>query len=376
MSNSLVDIISVSSHSDLKSFVDFPNSLYQHSPHYVPAIRSNELALFNPDKNPAYDHCESSLYIARQGNNVVGRIAVIINHKENNGAEKRAARFGWVDFIDDAGISEALFLVGETWARQRGCEIIKGPYGFSNMDKAGLLTFGYDELPSMAVIYNYPYYLDHIHSLGYTKLAGWHEYEASVPDQIPARVSKFADMVKKRYELVEHNLENKGEVREIGYKIFELLNQTYRDLEGFIPHSPKQISYFVDSYISLINPDFISVVLDKKDDLVGFGITMPSFSRALQKAKGKIFPFGFLHLQKAMRKNDRADLYLIAVRPDLQGKGVTAIIFRKIIQTFINYNIRLVDTNPELESNHQVQNLWKGYNIRLHKKRMSFIKEL
>jgi GNAT superfamily N-acetyltransferase len=374
MSSNHIEVSTVESKSDLKRFVDFQYDLYKGSANYVPPLRSGELQTFNPKENPAFEHCESKLFLATQHGKIVGRIAGIINHQENNGTEKRAARFGWVDFMDDPEVSAALFRSVEVWARQRGCQVIKGPYGFSNMDKAGLLIEGFDELATMAVIYNYPYYVDHLENLGLQKLVDWKEFEATVPTAIPDRVTKFADMIKKRYELEEFQPKNKKDLHQIGQQIFELINLTYKDLEGFIPHTQAQINLFIKQYLTFINPDFLSIIVDRQGKLAGFGITMPSFSIALQKAKGRLLPFGIFHLRRAMKKNDRADLYLIAVRPDLQNKGITAIIFHKIIQTCIGYGIKKAETNPELESNYDVQNLWKGYDMRQHKRRRCYQK--
>lgn len=376
MSPKRIEVSAVESKSDLKRFVDFQYSLYKGNPYFVPPIRSAELETFSPRHNPAYEHCESKLFIASRKGQIIGRIAGIINHLENNGSEKRNARFGWVDFIDEEAVSSSLFEAVESWAKQRGCQVIKGPYGFSNMDKAGLLISGYEELATMAGIYNYPYYVDHIEELGYKKLIDWKEFEASVPASIPERVIKFADMIKERYQLTEFQTKDKQELNRIGHQIFELINLTYKDLEGFIPHSNAQIDLFVKRYLGFVNPDFISIVLDSQNKLAGFGIAMPSFSRALQKAGGRIFPFGIFHLHRAMKKNDRVDLYLIAVRPDLQNKGITALMFRKIIQTCNKYGITKAETNPELETNHDVQNLWRGYEMRQHKNRRSYQKEL
>lgn len=376
MSSNQIVVTTVDNKADLQRFVDFQYQLFRTNPYFVPPLRQAELETFNSKKNPAYEHCESKLFLAKSNGKIVGRIAGIINHIENNGAEKRSARFGWLDFIDNGDVSKALFEAVQTWAKQRGCQVIKGPYGFSNMDKAGLLIEGFEELATMAVNYNEPYYLSHLENLGYTKLVDWKEFEATVPDVIPERVTKFADMIKRRYQLQEYEPGNKKELIAMGHQIFELINLAYKELEGFIPHSKGQIDLFVKRYLTFINPDFISIIVDQHGALAGFGITMPSFSRALQKAKGRFFPFGFLHLRRAMQRNDRADLYLIAVHPDLQNKGITALIFNKIIETFIRYGIKKVETNPELESNHEVQNLWKGYEMRQHKRRRCLIKDL
>ncbi len=376
MSESDILIRPVLSRSDLKTFTDLPFRLYEGNPYWVPPLRKMEMRNFSSKSNPAYDHCDSALFIAEKKGKIVGRIAGIVNHKENKNLSKKTARFGWVDFTNDAAVSTALFKQVEEWARKQGLQQIKGPYGFSNMDKAGLLIQGFEELSTMAVIYNHPYYPSHLEKLGYQKLVDWKEYESKVPAEMPGRVAKFANLVQRRYNLQEYNPPSKSALMETGKDIFALINLAYRDLEGFIPHTDRQIDLFVDQYLSFLNPDFISLIRDRDDRLAGFGITMPSFSRALQKANGSLLPLGFWHLRKAMRENDRADLYLIAVRPDLQNKGITALIFKKIIETFIRYGITRVETNPELESNQDVQNLWKDYDMRQHKRRRCYIKSL
>ncbi len=373
---SQIKVTVVESKADLKRFIDLPHSLYRDNPYWVPSLRRSEFETLDPAKNPAFDHCDAKLFLCHRDRKVVGRIAAIINHLENHEKEKKLARFGWIDFVDDERISQALFSAAESWAITQGCHAIKGPLGFSNMDKAGLLIEGFDELATMAVIYNHPYYPKHIEKLGYLKLVDWKEFEATVPDEIPERVTKFANMIAKRYQLREYDPKTDKPMKVVGRELFELINVAYRDLEGFIPHSDKQIDLFVQQYLTMINPDFLSIIYDGHDQLAGFGISMPSFSKALRRAKGRLFPFGFLHLRRAMRKNDRVDLYLIAVRPDMQSKGVTAMIFHKLIKSMIAYGIKKAETNPEQEANQDVQNLWKGYEMRLHKRRRCYIKEL
>ncbi len=371
-----LDIKQVVGPQDLRAFVDLPYRLYEGNPYWVPPLRRSELFTLDEQKNPAFEHCKARLFLCYRKNHLCGRIAAIVNELENEGQTRRVARFGWVDFEDDQEVSAALFEAAEGWARDQGCQQIKGPYGFSNMDKAGLLIYGFDELATMAVIYNYPYYPEHIEALGYEKLIDWKEFEATVPNEIPERVTKFANMIGQRYNLREVRFGENGDIKGMGRELFDLVNVAYRDLEGFIPHTEKQIDLFVDQYMRFVNRDFLSIIYDTNNKLAGFGITMPSFSKALQKAKGRLLPFGFFHLRRAMYKNDRVDLYLIAVRPDMQNKGVTALIFHKLINSMINYNIKKAETNPEMESNQDVQNLWKGYEMRLHKRRRCYHKEL
>ena len=365
----------VKSRSELNRFIDFQYQLYKGNAFWAPPLRSEEFNTLSKEKNPVYRHADSNLILAYRDNRIVGRMAGLINETENQGSEDRKARFGWLDFEDDPEITKALFEATEKWARSKGCTLIKGPYGFSNMDKAGMLTFGFDELSTMASIYNFAYYPSHMYALGYEKLVDWKEFEATVPEFVPERVKKFAQLMKERYKLSEVSFKNKATRKIIGREIFQLINIAYNQLEGFVPFSDQQIEILVQKYLTFIKPDFLSIIRDPKG-LAGFGISMPSFTKALQKANGRLFPFGIFHIRKALKSNDRADLYLIAVRPDLKGKGVTSIIFEKMISTFNDHGISRVETNPEMESNQQVQNLWKGYDMRLHKRRRCYQKNL
>ncbi len=369
-------VTEVRSKSDLQAFVKFPLTLYRHNKQWAPPLLKDELQTFDPRYNAALQHVTYKLFLAKINHRTVGRIAGIINHRENQKDAREVARFGWVDFIDDQAVSRALFSKVEQWIMDQGIQRIKGPYGFSNMDKAGLLTDGFDELSTMAVIYNYDYYPRHIETLGYEKLVDYHEYVIKVPDAVPPKVDRIAELIAKRYQLSVLSPKNKTDLLKTGREIFQMINRAYEHLEGFIPHTDAMIDQFVHKYLTLLNPDFISVIRDKHGELAGFGITMPSLTRALQKARGRLWPFGWYHLKKALQKNDRADLYLIAVRPDLQNKGVTALIFSQLIQTFIRYGIETVETNPELESNQEVQNLWRGYDLRQHKTRRCYHKTL
>ncbi len=369
-------IVEVVSRQQLKRFVDFPHSLYQNHPYYVPALRRSELATFTPADNPSYDHCDTKLYLAIRDGRVLGRIALILNHLEAEKTGKRWARFGWFDFVDDPEVSGALLTTAGQWAKSQSCSAIKGPYGFSNMDKAGMLIEGFDERATMAELYNHRYYPAHMETHGFTKLVDWKSFQALLPTTFPAKVEQMSSIIRERYRLSTYQAKGRADLLRIGYEVFELLNLTYRDLEGFIPLTRAQIKHQVESYMPLLHPDFVSIVLDADGRVAGFGITMPSFSKALQRSQGRLFPFGLLHLWRARRHNDAADLYLIGVRPDFQNKGITVLMFEKIIKTFMAWGIKKVETNPELESNRDVQNLWKGYDIRLHKRRRSYQMEL
>ena len=369
-----VQLREVNTKKDLKKFINFSYQLYKNNPYWVPPLKSGEMTSLT-DANPAYDHCSSKRWVAIQNGKIVGRINVAINHRETEILGEKHGRFGWFDFIDDLAVSQSLLQVAENWALEQQCQLFKGPFGFTNMDRTGLLTEGFDELVTMATMYNFPYYPKHYEAYGLETLLNWKEFEATVPTSIPEKVTKFSELIKKRYQVKELVI-NKSNYVKLGTQVFQLVNAAYAHLDGYIPHTEKQIAHYVDQYFKFIDPDYLAIIGNADNEVVAIGISMPSFSKALQKSHGKLFPTGFLHLQRAMKTNERADLYLIAVRPDLQNKGITAIIFEKLIRTFINRDIQKVETNPELEDNHDVQNLWKGYEMRLHKRRKCYAKQL
>ena len=370
----MVQIAEANSNRDVKKFIKFPFRLYKNSPYWVPDFVQGDFVTLK--KNPALEFCKTKYFLARKDGQIVGRIAGIINELENERTGKKLARFGWVDFTDDAEVPAALFRAVEQWAASEGMTAIHGPLGFTDLDREGLLIEGFDKLGTLATIYNHPYYQAHFEQNGYTKSIDWVEYEIEVPDTVSDRVNEFARKIAGRSHLRELRPRKAKDFKPYIPAIFNLLNQAYQHLYGFVPLNDKQIKFYADQYFGFINPDFVSVILNEEDKLVGFGITMPSFSIALQKSKGRLFPFGFLHLLKAMKKNDRADFYLIAVDPAYQKKGVNALIFNKIWNSFIKFGIKKIETNPELETNTAVQAMWQGYHPRNHKRRRCFIKQL
>lgn len=374
MANSMVQIEEVKSSKQRRLFLHFPFELYKGNSFWVPELLSADIqALW---KNPALTFCKTRYFLAFQNGKVVGRIAGIINQKEIEKSGKAIARFGWVDFVDDPKVSKALFEAVESWVREEGIKSIHGPLGFTDLDREGMLIEGFDELGTIATNYNHPYYKEHLEKLGFGKSTDWVEFEIEVPDQVDARVSEFSKKIAERFKIRELGAKNKNQFKPYIPQVFDLLDDAYADLYGTVPLTKEQVKFYADQYFGFINPDFVSIVLNEDDELVGFGITMPSMSKAFQKAKGKLFPFGFIHLLKAMKKNDRADFYLVAVRKDYQRKGVQALLFDKIWNTFIRFGIKKVETNPELENNTAVQAMWTNYNPRNHKRRRCFIKEL
>jgi GNAT superfamily N-acetyltransferase len=371
-----LEIVEVISRKDLRDFVQFPHTLYHNSPYWVPSLIGDELNTLRRDKNPAFEFCQARYFLAYYGEQPVGRIAAIANQRHADKWKQRYMRFGWFDFIDDLHVSGALLEVVEDWARERGMTAVHGPLGFTNMDHSGMLIEGFDELSTMATIYNHPYYPKHLEYYGYGKDTDWVEYEITVEPQPNEKIAHIADLALRRYKLQYLQAGSKKELLPYAHELFQIYNAEYRNLYSAVPLTDAQIESAIRQYFGLISPKFIPVVLDGNGKMVAFGIVMPSLSRALQKSKGRLFPFGFLHLLQALRKNDRADLYLVAVKGEYQGKGVNAILMDRVYRMFIEMGIKKIETNPELEWNTNVQGQWKYYQKRQHKRRRCYIKKI
>lgn len=371
-----IQIKEVVTKQDLKQFIKFPFNLYSKNKYWIPPLIGEEQKNFSKEKNPAFEFCESCLWIAQSDHKVVGRIAGIINKRYNEKIGKNVARFGYVDFIDDEEVSLKLFSTAESWARAKGCSSIHGPLGFTDMDPEGMLVEGFEEYGTIATIYNFPYYPMHAEKHGYQKDIDWIEYELLTPKSIPDKVEKLAQAVAERYNLKVLEVNNQKQLLPYAHEIFHVLNSAYENIYGFVQLTEKQIDLYVKQYFGFIKPGFVPVILNNKNEVVGFGITMPSLSLAFQKAKGRLFPFGFIHLLRAVKKNDRADLYLTGVRPDYQDKGVNAMLMYEVTKVFINQKIIWVESNPELETNMKVRAQWRFYEGRQHKRRRCYIKNL
>ncbi len=371
-----VEIKEISGKKGIRKFVTFPFKLYKNNPYWVPPLIFDEVSSLDPSQNPAYEFCEAKLWMAYKNGEPVGRVAGIINHKANEVWNNKNARFGWLDFTDDEEVSAALLNTVEEWARSKGMHSIHGPLGFTDMDKEGMLIEGFDELGTIATYYNHPYYPIHMAKAGYIKDADWVEYEFKNTGYIPEKFQRIGQLALERYQLKIAKFKKKKELLKYAPQIFEVLNEAYKNLYGFVPLTPKQIDYYIKMYFSFVKVDFISLILDKHDKVAAFGITMPSMSKALQKAKGKLFPWGFLHLLKAMFVNDTVDFYLTAVRPDLQGKGVNALLFLDLIPKYSAFGIVKAESNVELENNQMIQRQWELFEKRQHKRRRAFVKSL
>ena len=361
-----------------KAFFSFPFKLYKGCSEWVPPITKEEKAVFNTESNPVFENAESKLFLAMKGNEVVGRIAAMINWIEVKEQGKTKVRFGWYDTIDDIEVSKLLLEAVYDWGKEKGLTYMEGPMGFSNMDKAGILVKGFEHKNTMITWYHYPYQREHLEELELTKQAEWVEYKIKIyrAEDAPEKVKKYASLIAKRYKLKPLEFKHRKQIIPYVDDMFDLLNKTYDKLQSFVPIQPYQIAHYKEKYFSYIHPDFIKCVTDETGKLVAFAITMPSFSEALKKVNGSLFPFGFLHILQAQRKNHKASFYLIGIDPAYQNKGVTAILFDAIQRMFNKREITDVETNPELEENSAIQMMWKNYEHDLHKRRRTYKKAI
>ena len=378
-----ITIKKVETKEDLKAFIEFHYDLYEGNEYDVPNLYSDEVNTLSKDKNAAFDFCVANYYLAIRDNKVVGRVAAIINNKANEKWNQKRVRFGWIDFIEDKEVLEALLKAVEDFGKAHGMNEIVGPLGFTDMDPEGMLTWGFDQLGTMPTIYNYDYYPRLLESLpGYEVDNKYVEYKLFVPDTVPEKYAKIAEMIQNRYNLRIKKL-TKKDIFEGGYgkKIFELINSTYKDLYGFSELSEKQIDQYINMYFPFADLSLITLVEDASADnkLVGIGITLPSLSEALQKCKkGRLFPFGWFHLLRAIRfhKTKIVDLLLIGVLPEYRMKGVNALIFADLIPRYQAYGFEWGETQVEMETNANVQSQWETLNPVMHKRRNCYKKVL
>ncbi|MEA4974152.1 MAG: hypothetical protein VB046_00265 [Paludibacter sp.] len=372
-----VVIKEVSTKSELKKFIWFGINMYKDCPYAAPPLMMDDLMNLSKGKNPALDFCDTAYFLAYRGKEIVGRIAGIIHPVANETWKHKNARFGWVDFIDDVEVSDALFDAVENWARSRGMDHLHGPLGFTDLDNEGALIEGYDKASTLATIYNYPYYIQHYERRGFVKEIDWNEYQITVPEVFPERFFRIAEVVKQKYKLKPVRLKSKKEVvKRYAKKIFDLLNDSYKDLFGYTKLNDDQIYFYIKLYFSFFRLDTVVLVVDEEDNLVALGIGMPSFTKALQKAKGHLFPFGWWYMLRALKKNDTIDLYLMSVHPDYQNKGVNAIVFAEMMPNAAKNGYKFAETNPELESNTKMASQWENFEYVNHKKRRAYIKKL
>ncbi len=366
----------VRSKKELLQFIKLPLKLYKGSSYYVPPMIADELKTLSAHRNPAFEFCVSKYWLAYKDNMVVGRIAGIINQRYNEKTGRISARFGWLDFIDDQEVVDALFKTVEAWASEKKAEYIHGPLGFSDFDASGVLVEGYDELATAFGKYNFRYYPGRIDKAGYKKDKDWVEFNVKIPAAIPEKYLTAAQLVKERYKLKVADIRRKKDLHKYATEVFLLLNQAYENIYGYCELSSKQIEDLKNQFIPLLRLQFVSVVVNEGGKVVGFAICLPSLSKALQQSKGQMYPFGMLRIFYALRKNDTLDTLLIAIHKDYVDKGVNAILFSEIGRGIMDCGITNIETTRELEDNFKVQNLWNKLEIRQHKRCRCYIKEL
>lgn len=374
-----VKIKKVDGYKDLKDYIEYPNRLYRGNRCFVPKIFYDELAIFDKKNNAAFDFCESDSFLAYMNGKIAGRITALVNHKANKIWNKNEVRFGWIDFIDDYEVSEALINTVIAWGRERGLTEIAGPLGFTDMDMEGMLVDGFDQLGTMITMYNHPYYMKHMERLGMTKVVDWVENLITVPEKLPEKMAHVSE-----YLMEKNNLHVVPLTRKLiksgnyGQKFFDLINATYCDLYGFSELSQRQIDQYVDTYLSILDLKMVCFIENENNELIGAGVTMPSMSRALQKCRGKFFPFGWFHLLKALlfKGMDRFDMLLIGVLPEYQNKGVNSLIFAHLMPILSGMGFKYAESNPNLEDNVKVLAQWGGFESHIHKRRRIYGKSI
>lgn len=372
-----VSIQEVKSKKELKKFIWFGINLYKNCEFAAPPLIMDDMLNLSKGKNPALDFCDASYFLAYKDHKIVGRIAAMINPVSNVTWNQKFARFGWVDFIDNEEVSKALFDAAIDWAKSKGMTSIHGPLGFTDFDHEGTLIEGFEKQGTLAAIYNYPYYSSHIEQNGFVKDSDWKEYLITIPKEFPEKYFRIANIVKQKYKLTALQFKSRKEVIDnYAHKVFELLNLSYSHLYGFTKLNEEQKKFYIKLYFSFFRVDTVSIIVDEKDNVIALGIAMPSFTKALQKAKGHLFPLGWFYMLRALKKNDMVDLYLMAVHPDYQNKGVNSIMFAELMPRFAKNGYKFAETNPELESNTKMSSQWGSFENVNHKRRRVYIKNI
>jgi hypothetical protein len=368
------EIRKVTTRNELRKFIRFQLDLYKENPYWCPPLVFDEMNTLRREKNPAFDYCEAGYWMAYQDGKPVGRIAGIINRKANQRWNENLVRFGWIDFIDDPEVSAKLIETVADWGKEKGMIGIHGPLGFTDMDPEGMMTEGFEEISSLAAIYNYPYYPEHMIRMGFGKGADWVQFDIPVPREIPEKVSRSARIVRQKYNLRVLEVKKPKDFLPYTRKLFTMLNEAFDDLYGYAAITEKQMDMYTKQYFGFIRPEFVSIVLDDKEDVIAFGITIPDLTKALQKCNGRLFPFGFIHLLRALKRNTEIHMYLIGVRPDYQGRGALALIYHELHKSYLKHGITRTTTHPQLEDNLKAISIWKNYDSRIYVRRRCWVK--
>ena len=372
----MITIKEATSKKEIKEFILFSFELFKGNPYWVPPLISEEMETFDKANNPNLKNCDIKLFLAYKNDKIVGKVAAIVNWTEVEQLGKKKTRFGWFDAIDDIEVTKALLEKIEAFGKERGMDHIEGPIGFSNLDKVGVLTEGFNELSTMISWYSNPYYKEHFKQLGLVVEKEYQESVFSFLDVNPAPYIRASNMIKERYGLRIVNFKKSSEIMSYIDEMFQLFNTTYEKLQSFVAVTQEQIDYIKKKHISFINPEYIKFVLDENNKMIAFVIVMPSFAKALQKANGKLLPFGWWHLLQAKKNSREVVFYLIGIHPEYQNKGITAIIFDEYYKVFQSKNIETCIRTPELEENHAMHNLWKNFNPIINKRRCTFSKAI
>ena len=367
-------IIPVRNRRMLKEFIRFPLNLYKDCDKWVPAFESDEFNALGPD-NPALSFCERELYLARREGKTVGRIAAILNRKANEKWKEETVRFGWIDFIEDFQVAKALVDAVIAWGRQRGARKVKGPLGFTDMDREGLLVEGFENESPFTVIYNYPYYGEYLERLGFSKDVDWTQRYIDLPDHLPPML-QYASLVEERYGVHILTFKGKREMAARGREMFHVLNDAFAPRYEYARLSEEQIDSYVKQYVPVMDPDLVALAVNQDDKLVGFTVTMPHISAAVRKAKGRLFPFGFIPILRSLHRNDTVEALLIGVLPEYQAKGATLLMFKHLHENYLRLGIKRMLLNPQLEENHKVQTLFGGYDPKPYQRRRSYVMDL
>ena len=371
-----IQVVPVRGRIMLRQFIDFPIKLYKGCDKWVPSFESDEYKSLG-DNNPSLSFCDRELYLAMEDKRIVGRVAAIINHNADKKWNERTVRFGWIDFVEDFDVAKALIDKVTEWGRERGAEKIKGPLGFTDMDREGLLVEGFENESPFTVIYNYPYYGEYLERMGFTKDADWTQRYVELPDEIPP-MFQYANLVEKRYGIRIYTARTVAKMAKRGREMFHVLNDAFAPLYEYTKLSEEQIDGYVKQYVPVMNKDLVAFVVNDKDELVGFTVTMPHISAAVRKAKGRIFPFGWMHLLPALnpRRNDTVEALLIGVLPEYQAKGAAMLMFKYLHENYIRLGIKRMLLNPQLEDNHKVQSLFGVYDPKPYQRRRSYVKDI
>ena len=360
----------------MKQFIRFPFSLYKNDPRWVPPLIRGEFDTLDPKVNPAYEHCDTLFLMAYRDGFAAGRIAGIINHRYIEQWNRKDARFCWFDVINDLEVTRALFNAVEQWAVEQGMQRMVGPMGFTTFERQGMLVSGFDEQPTFSGCYNFPYYPEHMKTLGFLEETSYVEYELTVPREVPSKIVRISDLVKERYGLRIPEASSTRDLLPYADEVFRVINAAYKPLYGFTELTDKQVRYFVKKYFSYIKPEYVSIVLDREDRVLGFQISLPSLSDALRKARGRLFPWGWLYLKRAMQKADRIDTLLTGVLPEYQKKGINAVFMTHLTQAAIHGGMQHAESNGELAENIKVQHTWRYFERRQHRSSRLYARDI